>query len=179
MALNKRERVLLFVTIGVIAVGGNFLLLSPLKRRWDAVNSGLRTQRRELASMKATIQRAPEWRRNYDELRQGLGQRTERFEQISDVLKKIDGVAGNSGILMQTKQSLAVVDKGVYREWPVKCRFEATIESLQKFLCGLQTSSGLMSVEQFQVTARADNPSILRCDIQIKALAGKSEGPAS
>ena len=179
MALNKRERVLLAATISLVALGGNYLLLSPLARRWESLNSGLRTQRRELDGMKATIQSAPDWRRDYDELRQSLGQRTERFEQISDVLKKIDGVGGNSGILMQSKQSLTPADKGVYREWPVKCTFEATIESLVKFLYGLQTSSGLISVEQLQVTARADNPTILRSDIQIKALAGKSESPAS
>ena len=57
MALNKRERVLLVTTITLLAIGGNFFLVSPLAKNWTALKRGLTNQRRELAAMQATIQR--------------------------------------------------------------------------------------------------------------------------
>ena len=43
-----------------------------------------------------------------------------------------------------------------------------------RFLFELQTAAGFMSVEQLQVTPRTENQSILRCDIQVRALAAKT-----
>ena len=69
---------------------------------------------------------------------------------------------------------MPAVEKDVYRELPVQCTFEATIDSLVKFLHGIQSGAGFMSVEQLQVAGRPDNPSILRCDIHVRALASKT-----
>jgi len=64
-------------------------------------------------------------------------------------------------------------DKGVYRVLPVQCTVEATTESLVKFLFALQTGAGFMSVEQLTLSPRPENPGILRCEIQVRALSVK------
>jgi Tfp pilus assembly protein PilO len=173
MALNKRERVLLVTTITLLAIGGNFFLVSPLAKNWTALKRGLTNQRRELAAMQATIQRKSDWQREYDKLRHGLGQRTQRFQQPSDVLKKIEDVGTASGVVITARRPMTPVERDVYRELPVQCTIEAKTESLVKFLYELQTGSGLISIEQIQVTQQPNN--ILRCDIQIRALSSKSE----
>ena len=179
MKINKRERTLLVVTVILIFLGVNYFLLLPLARNWGGLGLRLKNERRELAAMKETIQRKPGWQAEYDKLKEGLGQRSERFQQTSDVLKRIEEVGSSSGILITARRPMPVVEKDVYRELPVQCTFEATTESLTKFLFALQTGSGLMSVEQISVSPRPENPGILRCDIQVRALAGKSEAPAS
>jgi Tfp pilus assembly protein PilO len=176
MALNQRERILLGATITVVVVGVTYLLAAPLWRRWQTVGAKLKTQRKEHDAMVAYNAKQPEWQRAYDQLRQQLGQSEQKFTQTSDVLKKIEEVGGAAGILINARRPMPVVDKGVYRELPVQCAFEADTAALVKFLHGLQTASGFVSVEQLTVAPRADNPSILRCDIQIRALAGKTEG---
>jgi Tfp pilus assembly protein PilO len=179
MALNKRERTLLTITIAAIVLGANYLLVAPLAGKWRAFGGTLTTRRHELEAINATIQREPEWRQQLDHLRENMGKQPVRFDQTSDVLKKIDDVGSTSGILIQSKQAKQPVEKDVYRELPVQCSFESTTESLVKFLYGLQTSSGFVSVEEIRITPRADNPSILRCDIQIRALAAKQGAPTS
>ena len=179
MALNKRERTLLTVTITAIVLGANYLLIVPLVGKWKTFGGTLTTRRRELEAMKVQIQHQPEWRQQYDELRHNISEKSARFDQTSDVLKKIDEVGSASGILIQSRRPLQAVDRDVYRELPVQCSFESSTESLVKFLYGLQTGAGLVSVEELRITPRADNPSILRCDIQIRALAGKAEAPTS
>jgi Tfp pilus assembly protein PilO len=178
MAINKRERTLLILTVVFVVVGLNYLLVAPLWGRWETLGRDLSKQRRELQAIKETIARKPTWQARYDDLRHDLKQ-SQQYDTISDVLKKLDEVSGNAGVLMQSKQSLKATETDVSREWPVSCRFEATIESLVKFLHGLQTGSGFMTVESLQVTSKPDNASILRCDMQIRALAAKGDRPAS
>jgi Tfp pilus assembly protein PilO len=179
MKITKRERWLLGVTITVIVVGVNYFLVIPLLRSWRDTGDRLRTQERELALIRATIQREPQWRKQYDELRQSLGQRTESFQKVSDVEKKIVEVATSAGVQLTSRRSLQEEDKGVYRVLPEQCALEATTESLVRFLFALQTGSGFMSIEQLQVSPRPENPGILRCDIQVRALATKQGNPKS
>jgi Tfp pilus assembly protein PilO len=174
MALNQRERVLLGTIITLTVLGGNYFLLASLAGRWQTLRAQLATSHRELASIQATIQRAPQEQKEYDQLRQNFSQKSERFQQASDVLSSINEVASTSGILLKDRRTMQPVEKDVYRELPVQCGFDATIETLVKFLYGLQTSSGFMSIEELQVTAQPDNPSILRCSMRLQALAAKS-----
>ena len=161
-------------------LGANYLLVAPLAAKWKLFGSTLATRRRELESHTETIKREPEWRQQLDQLRHNISEKSAQFEQTSDVLKKIDEVGDASGIPpFQSRNPGPTVDRGVYRELPVKCTFESTTESLVKFLYGLQSGAGLVSVEELRITPRADNPSILRCDIQIRALASQAGAPTS
>ncbi|MCG3149247.1 MAG: hypothetical protein PCFJNLEI_02707 [Verrucomicrobiae bacterium] len=179
MALNKRERNLLILTITIVVVGVNYFLISWIAGPWQERSNALKAKRRELAAMKSTIAREAQWQQDYENLRQNLNQ-SSQFETMSDVLKKIDELTATTAIVMQQKRPLRQETRDDYREWPVSCNFEATIESLVKFLFGLQTGAGFITVEQINVTAKPDNPSILRCDnVQIRALAAKAEKPAS
>ena len=179
MKITSRERWLLGVTIAVIVVGINYLLLIPLGRSWRNTGGQLRAQDHELYLIHATLQREPQWRKQYDELRQSLGQRTESFQQVSDVEKKIVDLATSAGVQLTSRRSLLEEDKGVYRVLPEQCSLEATTDSLVRFLFALQTGAGFMSVEQLQVSPRPENPGILRCDIQVRALATKQGSPRS
>lgn len=177
MALNKRELKLLITTTTVVVVGVNAFLFSPLWEQWQKLGRDLSDRRQELTKVQATIAHAPEWHRNYDALGRNLKQ-SERFETPTDVIKKVDEVGAAAGVLTQSKRNLKEEDHDVYHEWPVQYYFETTVESLVKFLHGLQTSSGFMTVEQINVTTKADNSGILRGDIQIRALAAKEGKPA-
>jgi Tfp pilus assembly protein PilO len=129
--------------------------------------------------MKAVIERKPQWQKEYDELERSLGQRSEQFQRPSDVVKKIQEVAGTSGVIVNSRRELPEEDKGVYRVLPVQCTIEANIEPLVKFLFALQAGAGFVSVEQLRVSPKPENATILRCDIQVRALATKSEGGRS
>jgi Tfp pilus assembly protein PilO len=176
MALNKREQILLGTTIILTVLGVNYLVLVPLSRHWEMLRGQLTTNRKELEDMKKTIRLGPEWQKQYAELGVSLGQR-QKFQQTSDVLKKIEEVGTTSGIQIKEKRPMQTTEKDVYLELPVQCSLESTTEALVKFLYGLQTSSGFMSVEELQVTPQPDNPSILRCSIRTQALTGKSGSP--
>jgi Tfp pilus assembly protein PilO len=173
VALNKRERMLLWTTITLLVGGVSYLLVSPLTKAWVSLRRDIVAQRSELRMIQTTSAHVPEWRQQYDALRGSLGKTSVPYAATSDVLKKIEEVGAATGIVISNRRPLPVVEKDVYRELPVACTIEATTESLVKFLHVLQTGAGSMSVEQLQIAPRPDSSCILRCDIQIRALSGK------
>jgi len=108
----------------------NYFLVVPLLRNWKETGMQLKSKQRVLDGMRTTIQHKEEWRKEYDELKKGLGQQTERFQYTSDVAKKDQQVASSAGVSNQRTRQLTEEDKGVYRVLPVQCTVEATTESL-------------------------------------------------
>ena len=177
MAITKRERTLLVGTISAVVLSATILLIRPLTRQWQDVRGQLGIQLRERDVKLAKIQRAPEWKAALTKLRGGIEHTPVRYEKTTDVLKRIEELVQSTGVIMITEKPMQEQDKGVYRELPVQCTIESTTESLVKFLQALQSGSGFLTVEQLQVTLKPDNTNVLRCDIQIRALASKSEAP--
>ena len=176
MTLQRRERVLLFATIAIVVVGGTYLAFLPLLRAYRQLGGTVQNQQRELAGYQATIQHLPEWQQQYAALQARVGEKMESFHQMSDVLKKIEEVAAAHSVSISTRKALPETDRGAYTELPVQCRFEATTDSLVKFLYALRTGSGFVSVEKLEIVSQPSS-NVLRCDILIHALAGRSEGP--
>lgn len=179
MAITKRERRLLSLTITAVVAGITIVVLGPLTRQWQTVSRQLVDQGRERDSMRQTIQRSAEWKAEYTKLRGQVTDTPLRYDTPNDVLKKIEELVQASGVIMISQKSMPPQEKGVYRALPVQCTIETNTESLVKFLHALQSGSGFLTVEQLQVSLKPDNTNILRCDIQIHALAGKSEGPSA
>jgi Tfp pilus assembly protein PilO len=179
MAMTKRERSLLVITTTAIVLGVNYFVVVPLLRNWRSAGEQLKTQQQQLTLMKATIDHGPQWQKQYDELKQSLGQRAESFQQSSDVGKKILEVAKSAGVQISSSRPMLEEDKGIYRVLPEQLAVEATTDSLVRFLFALQTAAGFVSVEQLQITPRTENQGILRCDIQVRALAAKPVGAKS
>jgi len=168
-------------TIAVAVVLLNWFLFSKLRDPWQKMNAELNTKRQELTREQMIVGRVPEWRHSYEALGRNLKQ-SERFETSTDVIKKVDEVAAAAGILTQSKRMLNTLkqeEHDVYQEWPVQYNFEATTEPLVKFLYGLQTASGFMTVEQLTVNVKAGSSGILSGIIQIRALAAKEGKTAS
>jgi Tfp pilus assembly protein PilO len=174
MAINKRERTLLISTIALVVVGVNYFVVSFLVSKWQPLTNDLANKRRELEAEQTTVAHQKEWQTSYNELKHNLKQ-SQAFETSNDVLKKIQEVGKISGILMQSSRSLRDEPKELYRELPVQCTFEADWPALVKFLYGVQSAAGFMTVENLSVTAKADSSNILRCDIQVRALASAGE----
>ena len=179
MAVTKRERNLLVITITAIVLGVNYFVLVPLSRRWRSAGEQLKTQRQQLSLMEATISHEAQWQKEYDELKQRVGQRARSFVQSSDVAKTILDVAKSTGVQISSSRPMSEEDKGVYRVLPEQLSMEATTDSLVRFLFELQTAAGFVSVEQLQVTPRTENQGILKCDVQVRALAAKQVGAKS
>ncbi len=179
MSLKRSEKNLIAITVGLAVLLGSYLLATSLAGRWQHLRRQVGDRERELAAMKTLIAHKSEWQREVQRLREGLGAPQQRFEQMSDLLKRLDEVSAASGLLIQSRRPLPVAERAAYRELAVQCSFEANTESLVRFLYALQTGAAFVDVEQLQVAPRPDNPQILRGEIQLRALTGPQGKAAS
>jgi len=169
MKLNPREQTLLLVIAGLVVLMATYAAAATLRERWGERSRKIQSRQRELAAMQAAIRNRPQWLARVEELRQGL-RRQQQFEQMSDLLKHLEDTGKTAGIVISARRPMPPVEHGDYRELAVQCSFEASIQSLVQFLFALQTETGLLNVEQLQVAPRPDNVSILRGDIQLRAV---------
>jgi Tfp pilus assembly protein PilO len=174
MKMNPRERMLSVLTVLVIVSLGTYVFGGWLHQSFQSARRKTGMQQRELEGIRATLAREPEWQQQYDQLRQSIGT-GEQFSQTSDVLKKIGEMSTQSGVAISGLNPLPPNDRDLYRELPVECSFEASLETLVRFLVALRTSGNLMSIQQLRVAPRLDKPALLRCEIQIRAITGKTE----
>ena len=179
MTLNRREQILAGLVLSLFIVAGTWVGVLSLTDRWQTITRKLAARQRELVAIQTAIEHKPEWLRETERLRQGLGQQEQRFEDMSDVIAQLNKAGSASGVLISNRRPLPVVERGTYRELPIQYTFEATTESLVHFLYALQTGTGFMAVEQLQVAPRPDNPSILRGEIQLRALTGQRKKASS
>ena len=178
MTLNQREQILVSAVAGLVVLFATYLAGAALAERWREQSRKIVSRQRELASMQAAIRSRPQWLAQTEQLRQGL-HRQQRFEQMSDLLKQLEDIGKTAGVVISARRPLPLVEHGDYRELAVQCSFEAGIQSLVQFLFALQTESGLITVEQLQLAPRPDNISILRGDIQLRALTERGGKAAS
>ncbi len=178
MTLNQREQILVGAIAGLAVLFGTWAAGAALANRWREQSHKILSRQRELASMQAAIRSRPQWVAQTEQLRQGLRQQ-QRFEQMSDLLKQLEDVAKSAGIAISARRPLPTEEHGGYRELAVQCSFEASIQSVVQFLFALQTETGLITVEQLQLAPRPDNVSILRGDIQLRALSERGGKAAS
>lgn len=174
MTLNRREQILITVIAGIVVLGGTWGVGASLAQRWRDTRNQVSTRRRELTAMRVAIGQKSQWQGEVERLRQGLGQQEQALNQMSDLLKRIDEVGAASGIIISSRRPQPVAERGAYRELPLQCAFEATTESLVRFLYALQTGASVISVDQLQVAPRPDNSGILRGEIQLRALTSRA-----
>jgi Tfp pilus assembly protein PilO len=169
MTLNQREQTLVGAIAGLAVLFGTWAVGAALAERWKEQSRKIVSRQRELVSIQAAIRNRPQWLAQTEQLRQGL-RRQQRFEQMSDLLKQVEDTGKTAGVVISARRPLPLVEQGNYRELAVQCSFEAGIQSLVQFLFALQTETGLITVEQLQLAPRPDNISILRGEIQLRAL---------
>jgi Tfp pilus assembly protein PilO len=174
MALNKRELVLLTATITLTVLGVNYLLLMPLSRRWTLLGNQLKLKRTELQMVEAYVRLTPQRQKDYDELRGKEVQQSGQFRQPSDASNKIEDLGGKAGILIKDRRDLSPTDKVTYLELPVQRNFDATTETLVKFLFAVQNNPEFMTIEELNVTPQGDNAQLLRCVIRLRTLISKA-----
>ncbi len=174
MTLNQREQILISVIAGIVVIGGTWGVGAVLAQRWRETRSQLSARRREVSSMQTAIGQKSQWQGEVERLRQGLGQQQQALNQMSDLLKRIDEVGVASGLVISSRRPQPVAERGAYRELPLQCAFEATTESLVRFLYALQTGASVISVDQLQVAPRPDNSGLLRGEIQLRALTSRA-----
>lgn len=148
----------LFVVLSFVALGAFYYFYEMPKREEIAA------QERELASIRARINRGlatarqlPEFRKEVDELERRLASLKPILPEqkdVADLLRRIQALATQSNLTIRGFKPQPVTTKQMHAEWPITLDLEGTYHNLGMFLDSVSKFPRLINVGQLVIRGR-------------------------
>lgn len=168
--LNKREKLILLVTIAVIlfsllynlALTPYFRKLTILDQEIAQLKNKLKKARR-LAPQKTRIESDfSAWLQNFKS-EEGLSAE----QQIARILIELEGLSNQSGVRLTDVQPRPVRNFEYYSEFIIEMRFEGPLNEIAKFIYDIQQSKQLLKIEKLAVNIKSSETTSLEGFIEI------------
>lgn len=150
--LKKRERIILYLTIGVIFFGVAFnLVISPVLEKYDLLSKEINTDKIKLKKYLTLLSQKSEIQNKYGGFSGGNISAQDTKDNLVLAMAALENIAKNSGIKIVDIRPQAGV-KG--NDVSVELRTEGEMEQYTKFIYDAETSLYLLKVKRLQLTAK-------------------------
>ncbi|MCM8765339.1 MAG: type 4a pilus biogenesis protein PilO [Candidatus Omnitrophica bacterium] len=165
---SRRERVLLFITVGIIILAGllNFLVI-PVRKKWRRLNSQIVNLKTKLGRYAKIISLEQEIEARYNVYADYLKTKGSPEEALASVLQEIEKFARSSGVLLTNIVPSTLEVKDFYQKFEVRMEIEADISSLGRFLFELQKSKYLFRIVRLSIATKSGSKDTLRSSLQL------------
>jgi len=171
--LSKRERVILFATIGVIvfAIILNFLIL-PLLARNDNLNKRIELTRKKLTKFMWLLSQRENIKGKYGNFSSTFSPSNQQEDVLVRVLSELENLAKAADVkIIDIRPQVTSSSSGTYKEILIDLRTEGIIDGYLKFIYELEKSLLLLKVNKLQLATKP-NTSILEGSFSISQLSG-------
>ena len=160
--LNKREKIILYITISVIGFSAIFnFLVAPLAKKNELLNGEINITRVKLKkyilllSQKGSIQNA------YNKFSATFKAPAHKEHAPVAVLSELENLAKGSGINLIDIKPQAPKNSGLqYKEIFVDLKTEGPIEGYLKFIYSIERSLSLLRVKAFRLNSKPNTPAL-------------------
>lgn len=159
--LNKRERIILYTTIGVIffSIGFNFLV-APILVKNENLNKEINITRAKLGKYMLLLSQKKYIQEKYSKFSEPLRASSLKEETPVNILSELENLAQTSNIRIidirpQTQRSAAL-----YSEVIIDLRAEGTMEGFLKFIYNLENSLSLLRIKRMQINAKINTSTL-------------------
>ncbi|MCM8779342.1 MAG: type 4a pilus biogenesis protein PilO [Candidatus Omnitrophica bacterium] len=165
---SRRERILFFITVGVIVSAGviNFIV-APVRKRWRRLNSQIVNLKAKLNHYIKILGLEQEIEKRYNTYADYLKTKGSHEEALASVLQEIEKLARTCGILLTNIVPSGLEEKDFYQKFEVRMETEGDISSLGRFLYELQKSKYLFRVVRLNITTKSGSQDTLRSSIEL------------
>lgn len=154
--LSKREKTILFTTIGVILFALCFnLIFAPFFNRNASLNREIIVTRSKLNKYIHLLKQKERIEGLYGELSSLAANGT--GNPAVDALREIENLAKTANVKIIEVRPQGTRQVGAERERSIDMRCEASIESYFKFIYDLENSLSLLRIKSFQMTAKPNS----------------------
>jgi len=170
--LNKRERIILFSTIGLIilAVLFNFILVPVLSRN-EVLDKEIAVASVRLKKYKSLISKKESIREIYEKFCADAKTMEQGEPTSANVLSELENLAQVSGIkIIDIRPQPSAKSGELYQELQIDFRTEGTMPDYVKFIYNLEISPLLLRVKGFQLSAK-NNATALEGSFSVSQLA--------
>jgi len=150
--LKKREKVILYLTIGVIFFSIAFnLLIAPVLGKYDAINKEVNLSKTRLKRYLKLLSQKNEIQNKYNKFSSNLTLPTDTKDTLIVAMATLENLAKGASVRIIDIRPQAVPkdDKII-----IELRMEGSIEGYSKFIYDVETSLLLLKVKRLQLTAK-------------------------
>lgn len=154
--LAKREKIILYTTIGIIVLSIIFnLLLSPVLSANDKLNKEISLVRARLKKYLVLLSQRDYIRKQYSQFSEELKSFTRDADTSVSALSELENLAKAADIRIIDIRPQAAKGSGLYKEALIDLRAEGTIENYLKFIYTTENSLLLLKIKKMQLNAKA------------------------
>jgi len=160
MKLNPRDRKLLvFMGVFIILIGGYYFLYMPLSQRWKGINENLAKKEGQLKEAQRAARMEEKLERDYFEAQARLKFAKERLpkeEGLPQLLKEVYKMGRNSGATILSFGPGSLQPKEYYKVKPISLSLKCDLPQLIKFLYNIEKSERLLDVQSMNISSDAE-----------------------
>ena len=162
-AITKRERIILFLTAGIMffAICFNFLI-EPVLNKNDQLNQEINMVRAKLKKYILLLAQKEYLEKRYgNKLPAGFNLSAQKEDSLVAALSELENLAKEAGVrIIDIRPEGALKGKAAYKEALIDLRAEGRIEDYLKFIYHLQNSLSLLKIEKIQLTAKPNSEAL-------------------
>ena len=159
--LSKREKLILFSTIGIVvfSLGFNFII-EPVLSKNASLNKEINITRSKLIKYLQLLGQKEYIQNKYNKFSESFQRYNIGKDTSVNVLSEIENLAKESKIqiLDIRPQSPKLID--VYKEALIELRTEGDMESYLRFIYNIENLTSLLTIKSFQLNAKPNSSSL-------------------
>jgi hypothetical protein len=156
--LTKREKIILYVTAGVVIFSIIFnFLISPLLQKTQSLNKEINVTGLKLRKYIQLLSNKDNIQNRYNEFVAGKNSTYENKDPLVAALSVLEGMAKDAGVRIIDIRPQASQRLDLYKEILIDLRTEASMESYIKFLYNIESSLSLLKIKKFQLNTKPNS----------------------
>jgi len=165
--LTRRERILIYIIVGVLFVVGNLTLLTSLKNRHIRLKADLAQKRTEIQAMKVILAESDQWTARQKWLTANQPRLTNPEQTRVQLLEQIKEVARAHEVLLESPELGDLEVQSAYRSVSVQVTTKGSWASTVQFLHAMQQPDRFIVFETANIQIDPGNASRMSCKFKI------------
>jgi Tfp pilus assembly protein PilO len=169
--LSKRERLLVTLTISVVAALAFFIFIAdPAYKKWLNLGASVESANARLLKNLKLLANKESLEKEYDKYKLYIQKGEGGEEEISSILKEIEATAAGSGVDVTSIKPKGTKSFKEYKKFTVEVTGEAKLNSFLKFIYELEGSRKLLKVERLVLSLKSAQSDTLRGTLIIRKI---------
>lgn len=159
--LNKRERIILYITVIVVvfSVGFNFLI-APVLKKYELLNREIKITRSKFKKYLRLLKQKDYIHNELNKFSSGVNFSNVTNDALVSTLSTLEGLAKSANIRIVDIRPKGEPATASRKEVIIDIRAEGDIEGYSKFMYNIENSLYLLRIKRFQLNAKPDSPSL-------------------
>lgn len=157
--LNKRERIILYITVIVVvfSVGFNFLI-APVLKKYELLNQEIKITRSKFKKYLRLLKQKDYIHSELNKFSSGVNFSNATNDALVSTLSELEGLAKSANIRIVDIRPKGEPATASRKEVIIDIRAEGDIEGYSKFMYNIENSLYLLRIKRFQLNAKLDSP---------------------